>query len=44
MAPSYSFANSAVLKTAVFNAMPLVYFDLAFCPFDPKRGNYPGLN
>ena len=36
--------KTAVLKTTVFNAMPLVYFDQPLCPFDPKRGNYPGFN
>jgi transcriptional regulator with XRE-family HTH domain len=36
--------KTAVIKTAVFNAMPLVYFDLPFCPFDARRGDYPGFN
>lgn len=36
--------KTAVLKTAVFNAMPLVYFDEAFCPYSSKRGQYPGFN
>lgn len=36
--------KTAVLKTKVFNAMPLIYFDSVFCPFDSRRGNYPGFN
>lgn len=36
--------RTAVLKTAVFNAMPLVYFDETFCPYSSKRGSYPGFN
>lgn len=36
--------KTAVLKTKVFNAMPLVYFDSSFCPYNPRRGQYPGFN
>jgi hypothetical protein len=36
--------KTAVLKTKVFNAMPLVYFDSGYCPFANKRGDYPGFN
>ncbi|WP_213805180.1 helix-turn-helix transcriptional regulator [Granulicella sp. dw_53] len=36
--------KTAVIKTTVFNAMPLVYFDPSFCPYDARRGSYPGLN
>ncbi len=36
--------KTAVLKTAVFNTMPLIYFDPNFCPFLSKNGVYPGFN
>ena len=36
--------KTAVLKTKVFNAMALVYFDDAYCPFARKGGTYPGFN
>ncbi len=37
--------KTAVIKTAVFNAMPLVYFDPALLPYaESKEGRYPGFN
>ena len=36
--------KTAVLKTTVFNEMPLVYFDASFSPYAMKNGIYPGLN
>ena len=36
--------KTAVIKTTVHNAMPLVYFDSPFCPYDARRGQYPGFN
>lgn len=34
--------KTAVIKTDVFNKMPLVYFDPSFCPH--KSADYPGYN
>jgi transcriptional regulator with XRE-family HTH domain len=36
--------KTAVVRTAVFNAMPLVYFDPKFCPHPLRGGHYPGHN
>lgn len=36
--------KTAVIKSAIFNAMSLVYLDLSFCPYSPRRGNYVGYN
>lgn len=36
--------KTAVIKTSVFNAMPLVYFDPAFCPHPMRGGTYPAFN
>lgn len=36
--------KTAVIKSAVFNAMKLVYFDKRYCPHAMKNGTYPGLN
>ncbi|WP_186224484.1 helix-turn-helix domain-containing protein [Burkholderia gladioli] len=36
--------KTAVVKTAVFNQMPLVYFDPDFCPYAGRGGTYPGYN
>jgi transcriptional regulator with XRE-family HTH domain len=36
--------KTAVVKTAVFNKMPLVYFDPVYCPFASRRNPYPGFN
>lgn len=36
--------KTAVIKSDVFNAMKLVYFDERFCPYAMRDGTYPGLN
>lgn len=36
--------KTAVIKTAVFNSMPLVFFDPDFLPYGGKDGKYPGYN
>lgn len=36
--------KTAVIKSAVFNAMKLVYFDDRFCPYAMRKGTYPGFN
>lgn len=36
--------KTAVVRTKVFNAMPLVYFDQKYCPHPLHGGIYPGLN
>ena len=36
--------KTAVVKTAVFQAMPVVFFDPQFCPHPFRFGMYPGLN
>jgi transcriptional regulator with XRE-family HTH domain len=36
--------KTAVIKTTVFNDMPLVYFDPSFCPNAMRGGTYPGFN
>lgn len=36
--------KTAVIKTSVFNAMPLVYFDETYCPHAMRNGTYPAFN
>jgi transcriptional regulator with XRE-family HTH domain len=36
--------KTAVIKSAVFNSMKLVYFDKRYCPHPMKNGTYPGFN
>ena len=36
--------KTAVIKTAIFNAMRLVYFDARYCPHPMRNDTYPGLN
>lgn len=36
--------KTAVIKTTVFNAMKLVYFDKRYCPNTMRNGTYPGFN
>lgn len=36
--------KTAVIKSAVFNAMTLVYFDKRYCPYALKDATYPGMN
>lgn len=36
--------KTAVIKTKVFNEMPLVYFDEQYCPYSVKDGKYPCFN
>lgn len=36
--------KTAVIKTKVFNAMKLVYFDKRYCPHPLKNDTYPGFN
>jgi hypothetical protein len=36
--------KTAAVRTEVFNAMPLVYFDARFCPHPMRGGVYPGFN
>ena len=36
--------KTAVIKSAVFNKMKLVFFDERYCPYALKNGIYPGLN
>lgn len=36
--------KTAVIKTKVFNEMPLVYFDEKYCPYAVKDGKYPCFN
>lgn len=36
--------KAAVIKTSVFNAMPLVYFDRDLLPYALGKGKYPGFN
>jgi len=36
--------KTAVIKTKVLNAMPLIYFDLDLLPYSKKTSHYPGFN
>jgi transcriptional regulator with XRE-family HTH domain len=36
--------KTAVIKTAIFNSMSLVYFDRDLLPYLAKEGRYPGFN
>lgn len=36
--------KTAVIKTDVFNAMPLIYVDRDLNPYSPRSGDYPGFN
>jgi len=36
--------KTAVIKSAVFNSMKLVFFDARYCPYAMRDGTYPGLN
>ena len=36
--------KTAVIKSTVFNAMKLVYFDKRYCPYAMRNNTYPGLN
>lgn len=36
--------KTAIVRTEVFNAMPVVYFDPRYCPHPLRGGTYPGLN
>ena len=36
--------KTAVIKTDVFNAMPMIYFDRELNPYSPRSGKYPGFN
>lgn len=36
--------KTAVIKTAVFNQMPLVYFDDRYCPHPMRNNTYPAFN
>jgi len=36
--------KTAVIKTQVFNGMPLVYFDPGYCPYASRKSKYPGYN
>lgn len=36
--------KTAVIKSGVFNAMPVVYLDSELNPYSPKSGSYPGFN
>lgn len=36
--------KTAVVRTAVFNAMNLVFFDPRYCPHPMRNGTYPGFN
>ena len=36
--------KTAVIKTTVFNAMKLVYFDKRYCPHTLRNNTYPGFN
>lgn len=36
--------KTAVIKTDVFNAMPLIYFDSELNPYSTHSGEYPGFN
>ncbi len=36
--------KTAVVRTAAFNAMPVVYFDPQYCPHPLRGGTYPGFN
>ena len=36
--------KTAVVRTEVFNAMPVVYFDPQYCPHPLRGGTYPGFN
>lgn len=36
--------KTAVVKTKVFNDMPLVYFDPVYCPYAVQDGKYPCFN
>lgn len=36
--------KTAIIKSTVFNAMTLVYFDKRYCPYALKDGTYPGFN
>lgn len=36
--------KTAVVKTEVFNAMPVVFFDPKYCPHPIRKGRYPAFN
>jgi DNA-binding XRE family transcriptional regulator len=36
--------KTAVIKSSVFNAMKLVFFDKRYCPYAMKNETYPGFN
>lgn len=36
--------KTAVIKTNVFNSMPLIYFDRELNPYSPRSEKYPGFN
>jgi transcriptional regulator with XRE-family HTH domain len=36
--------KTAIIKTEVFAAMPVVFFDPAFCPHPLRNNTYPGFN
>jgi len=36
--------KTAVIRTAVFNAMPLVYFNRKYCPHSMRNDTFPGFN
>jgi hypothetical protein len=36
--------KTAVIKTGIFNAMALVYYDPTYCPFASRGDKYPGFN
>jgi len=36
--------KTAVVRTAVFNAMNLVFFDPKYCPHPMRNDTYPGFN
>ncbi|MEI8362164.1 MAG: helix-turn-helix transcriptional regulator [Betaproteobacteria bacterium] len=36
--------KTAIIKSSVFNAMKLVYFDKRYCPYALRNDTYPGFN
>lgn len=36
--------KTAIIKSSVFNAMKLVFFDDRYCPYAMRNNTYPGLN
>lgn len=36
--------KTAVVKTTVFQSMPVVFFDPRYCPHPIRKGQYPGFN